>query len=82
MAAAVVVLQEEGPKSYVEVKFYSGKMPAEKCIIPVCSRLLAARPTEAVLFHASHKIAQNLAFVLFSFGCNTFRKTFLLKIRM
>jgi hypothetical protein len=31
------------------------------------------------LFHASEKIAENLAFVMCSFGCNMFRKIMFIK---
>ena len=51
----------------------------EEGIIPVHSKSLAARPSEAVLFHASEKIAENLAFVMCSFGCNMFRKIMFIK---
>jgi hypothetical protein len=59
----IVAVCEEGWNSDAGVNSSSGTIPAEKGINPVHSKLLAARPTEAVLFHASDKIAQNLAFV-------------------
>lgn len=54
MAAVAVVLREEG----------SNRASAEKGIIPVHSKRLAAHPAAAVFFHASEKIVQNLTFLL------------------
>jgi hypothetical protein len=75
VAAVVVVIREEGSNSDTGVHLSSGTISAEEGIIPVHSKPLAAHPTEAVLFHASQKTAQNLAFVM------CFIKTFSLKIR-
>lgn len=63
VAAVVVVVREEGSYSEAIVNF-SFRTSAEKGIIPVHSKRLAARPAASDLFHASEKIVQNLAFVL------------------
>jgi len=56
MAAVAVVLREEGSNR--------ASASAEKGIIPVHSKRLAAHPAAAVFFHASEKIVQNLTFLL------------------
>jgi hypothetical protein len=79
LAAVVVVVTEEGVNSEAGVNFSSGTMSAEKGIIPVHSKPLAARPPKAVLFQTSEKISQNLVFMMCSFGFNTFRKHIFVK---
>lgn len=64
VAAVVVVVREEGSNSEAIVNVSSRTISAEKGVVPVHSKRLAARPAAADLFHASEKIVQNLAFVL------------------
>jgi hypothetical protein len=78
-AAGVVVLWEEGSNSDAGLNFSYGTISIDGGIIPVHSEPLAPRPSEAVLHHASEKIAENLAFVMCSFGCNVLRKITFIK---
>jgi hypothetical protein len=64
----VVAVREEGLNRDKGVKFSFGTISIEKSIIPMHSKPLAARPTEAYFFHASGKIAEYLTFVVRSFG--------------
>jgi hypothetical protein len=61
-SSVVVVKGECSNGDWVNV--CSGTISVEKGIIPMHAKLLAARPTEADLFHALEKIVQNLAFLL------------------
>jgi hypothetical protein len=65
----VVVVREEGSNSEAIVNLSSRTTSAEKVIIPVHSKRLAARLAAEVLFHASERTVRNLDFVLCWSGC-------------
>jgi hypothetical protein len=63
VATVVVVVREEGSNSEAILNF-SSRTSAEKGIIPLELKCLAARTAAAVLSHESEKIVQNLAFLI------------------